>query len=232
MSSPRSGPIRDYLALGETNPDWFANPTGGVQIVRDPGQIERIERELGDRYRQRGLPAEWSEIGVRYQDPYIRLLRDAVIFPDGSAGIHHRVVRWRPNPAGVAVLATLEKRILLLRHFRHPTRQWHWEVPRGSIEPGRTTEEAVVAELREEAQAEVSDVIELGMLHGATGLMAASVVLFAARLTCIGAPALDEGITETRLVTSLEFEDMLRNSEITDGFSVACYLHARLRSLL
>ena len=120
----------------------------------------------------------------------------------------------------------------MLRHFRHPTRQWHWEVPRGSIEPGRTTKEAAIAELREEAQAEVSDMIELGVLHGASGLMAACVVLFAARLTSIGAPALNEGITETRLVTSQEFENMLRNSEITDSFSVACYLHARLRGLL
>jgi hypothetical protein len=61
---------------------------------------------------------------------------------------------------------------------------------------------------------------------------AACVVLFAARLTSIGAPALNEGITEARLVTSQEFENMLRNAEITDSFSVACYLHARLRGLL
>ena len=43
---------------------------------------------------------------------------------------------------------------------------------------------------------------------------------------------INEGITEARLVTSQEFENMLRNSEITDSFSVACYLHARLRGLL
>jgi len=232
MPTLRSDAIRDYLALVQTHPDWFVTPAGGVQIVRDPDQINLIEREFGDRYEERGLPREWSEVGVRYQDPYLALLRDAVIFPDASSGIHHRVVRWSPNPAGVAVLATLGERILLLRHFRHPTRQWHWEVPRGSIEPGRTTKQAVIAELREEAQAEASDMIELGVLHGASGLTAACVVLFAARLTSIGAPALNEGITEARLVTSQEFENMLRNSEITDSFSVACYLHARLRGLL
>jgi hypothetical protein len=43
---------------------------------------------------------------------------------------------------------------------------------------------------------------------------------------------INEGITEVRLVTSQEFENMLRNAEITDSFSVACYLHARLRGLL
>jgi len=229
MSTARSDSLRDYLALSQEHPEWFVTPAGGVQVVLDPDQISLIERDFGDRYRQRGLPPTWSEVGVGYQDPYLIVLRDAVIFPDESAGIHHRVVRWHPNPAGVAILATLEERILLLRHFRHPTRQWHWEVPRGSIEPGRTTKEAVVAELREEAQAETSEVIELGMLHGASGLTAACVVLFAARLESIGAPALDEGITETRLVTSREFESMVRDSEITDSFSVACYLHARLR---
>jgi len=232
MSNSRSDAIRDYLDLRQAHPDWFANPAGGVRIVEDPDQIGQIEREFGNRYRERGLPPEWSGVGVRYQDPYLALLRDAVIFPDGSTGIHHRVVRWRPNPAGVAVLAMLEGRILLLRHFRHPTRQWHWEVPRGSIEPGRTTKEAVIAELREEAQAEASEVIELGMLHGASGLMAACVVLFAARLKSLGAPALGEGITDTRLATRQEFENMLRNSEITDSFSVACYLHAKLRGLI
>jgi ADP-ribose pyrophosphatase len=228
----RSHCIRDYLALRDKHPDWFANPAGGVQLVQDPERITAIENEVGDRYRQRGLPSEWSEVGIRYQDPYLLVLRDAITFPDESTGVHHRVVRWRPNPAGVAVLAMYAGRILLLRHFRHPTRQWHWEIPRGGIEPGRSKQERVMWELREEAQAQASDIIELGVLHGATGLMAASVVLFAARLTSIGAPALNEGITETRLVSSREFEDMVRNSEITDSFSVACYFHARLRGLL
>ena len=46
------------------------------------------------------------EAGIVYEDEYIRLVRDAVIFPDRSRGTYIRILPRRPESA-VAVLPVL-----------------------------------------------------------------------------------------------------------------------------
>ena len=54
-------------------------------------------------------------------------------------------------PDWVQVLAfTPDRRVLMVRQFRHGTRQVSLELPGGVIEPGQTPEEAARRELREE----------------------------------------------------------------------------------
>lgn len=221
-----------YLALRQTHPHWFSTPVGGVEIISDPSEIRAAEAEMAARYAKRGWPKEWTEVGVRYADPYLMVLRDAVVFPDGGIGIHHRCVRMQEEPAGAAVLPLLGDKILLLRHFRHPTRQFHWEAPRGAIELGRSIEETVRAELSEEIEGVVADVTPMGLLHGASGFMRLSVVLCAARIEGFGAPALGEGIVDAKLFSVAEVENMIRRSDITDSFTLAAFLHARLRGMI
>jgi ADP-ribose pyrophosphatase len=224
--------VESYLALMAQHPEWFGTPSGGVHIVTDPSGISAVEAEVGARYAARGMPATWAEVGIQYRDPYLMVLRDAVVFLDGSVGVHHRAVRLGPEASGVTILPLLGRQILLLRHFRHPTRQWHWEFPRGAIDAGFTAEGAVRAELMEEAQAIVSEILPLGRMYGATGFMGLAVLLYAARIDKAGTPALGEGISDVRLVDVEEMEQMIAASEITDGFTLGAFLHARLRGLV
>lgn len=225
--------LRDYLAFAEERPERFRTPDGGVEIVTEPARIRAVEGSMGRRYAEKGWRAEWAQVGVWYRDPYITVLRDAVIFPDGTEGVHHRILRTRDaEPSGVAVLPVSEGRILLLRHFRHPTRQWHWEIPRGAIEAGATPEQTIATELSEEAQATVVDVRPLGAMYGATSMLGLKVLLYAAELRSYGEPARGEGVTGVRLVEVAEFEAMVRRSEITDAFTLGAFLHARLGGLV
>lgn len=231
MSETFDERLRAYLTLRDQRPGEFATVLGGVRIVVDPGPIRAIEERIRCRYEARGLPGHWAEIGIAYQDPYLRLLRDAVIFPSGREAIHHRVLS-NSEPSGAAAMPVLDGSIVLVRHFRHPTRQWHWEIPRGGVEPGRTAEETAETELAEEIGAALENLTRLGRVHGSTALISGSVVLFLARITSLGEPALDEGIVEIRRVTVAEFEHMAQTGEITDAFTLAAFLHARLGGLL
>ncbi|MGP3928192.1 hypothetical protein [Streptomyces sp. 8N616] len=65
-----------------------------------------------------------------YEDAYVMLLRDPVRFPDGRTGTYIRSVSAMQEP-GCVVLPLLGGEVVLLEHFRHATRSWHWEVPRG-----------------------------------------------------------------------------------------------------
>ncbi len=203
-----------------------------MPVLTDPQEIAAAEREVGARLQAEGKPAEWASVGVHYEDGYLMMLRDAMRFLDGSLGIHHRMMGKGGNPSGVAVLCEFEGRYLLLRHFRHATRQWHLEIPRGAIGVGLTPEQAVREELAEEAEAEADEIIEMSRVHTTTSLIAAPVVIFFARLKSIGRPAKGEGIGEVLMVSTQELEDLARAGELADPMALAALCLARLHGFI
>ena len=223
--------FRAYKALRDARPGDFVNRPGGIDVALDPARAALIERHMAEQYEARSMPAEWAQIGIAYQDPYLRLLRDPVVFATGRLGVHHRVLS-NNEPSGAAALPLLGRRAVLIRHFRHATRQWHWEIPRGAIDPGKSAEAAARIELEEEMQGRVDELVALGRAHGASALISGSVALFLARISGYGAAALDEGIAEIREFYVGDIERMIAASEITDSFTLAAFLHGRLRGLL
>ncbi|MCI0564616.1 MAG: NUDIX domain-containing protein, partial [Nitrososphaera sp.] len=118
--------------------------------------------------------------------------------------------------------------ILIMRHFRHATRSWHWEIPRGFGEAGVSAEENARNEVEEEVGGVVAELISLGILHNNAGLEGHEEKLFLARLLSIGQPGQNEGIQSFRWVSVLELEGMIASGEITDGFTIAAYARAKL----
>jgi len=221
-----------YRSLHAARPALATNPKGGITVVSDPSETSRIEGLMADRFTAQGLPREWARAGIFYEDPYIILLRDAVIFPDGKPGLYHRVIARHDEPTGVAVLGRYDGKIVLVRHFRHPSRAWHLEIPRGAVGADEDPGHVAHLEISEEIGGTIRSLVRLGLLHGASALMRHSVVLVYAELASIGTPALGEGIAEILLVSPTEFEQMIADSVITDAFTVAAAYHARLRGLL
>lgn len=224
--------IATYLEFRNVRPEWFENHEGGVEIVLEPDRIHEIETVMSDRYVARGLPREWAEVGLKYRDPYLILVRDAVIFPDGQVGIHHRTLNVNGEPSGAAVMPIVDGKILLLRHYRHPKRAFLWEIPRGSRERGQTPEATARTELAEEVGGDIVTLAPLGLVSGSTGFMGQGVNVFIAQVGRIGEAARGEGITGTRLVTPDEFLDMVKAGEITDAFTLCAFFKARLLGLL
>ena len=126
-------PAERYRSLLDARPALARNLPGGIAVIVDPLDAARIEGVMAERFAARGLPREWARTGVFYEDPYIILLRDAVIFPDGKPGLYHRVIARHDEPTGVAILARYRGEFVLVRHFRHPSRVWHLEIPRGAV---------------------------------------------------------------------------------------------------
>jgi len=226
------GPPDRYRALLAARPALAANPAGGITVVSDPSETARIEGIMADRFAAQGLPREWARAGIFYEDPYIILLRDAVIFPDGKPGLYHRVIARHDEPTGVAVLGRYDGNIVLVRHLRHLSRAWHLEIPRGAVGADEDPFDVAHLEISEEIGGTIRSIERLGLLRGASALMRHSVVLVYAELESVGTPALGEGIAEILLVSPTEFERMIAESAITDAFTVAAAYHARLRGLL
>ncbi|GGZ32855.1 NUDIX hydrolase [Streptomyces poonensis] len=241
-----------YKELRRTRPELFTNHPGGIEILSDAADVRAVRRAVRAwiaRRMARGSRARrwWARyaamlvpvrLGVLSADPFLLLLRDPVRFPDGTLGVYDRVVSPRPTTTvGVVVLPLLgsdsgaDGRIVLIEHYRHATRSWHWEAVRGSGEPGATGEEDAVRELQEELGVRPEELIPLGATHPDTGLLGDRVELFAARIASIGPLDGHEGIRRAVTVSLREAEDMVVRGEITDGFTLGALYRARLAGL-
>lgn len=221
-----------YRSLLAARPALAQNLPGGIDIVTEVAEIARIEAAMADRFAAKGLPRDWARAGVFYEDPYIMVLRDAVIFPDGQPGLYHRAIGRHDGPTGVAILGKYRGDVILVRHFRHPTRAWHLEIPRGAIAGDENATQMAHVEISEEIGGTISSMTQMGLLHGASAFMRHRVVLVYAEFAAIGTPALGEGVGEIVAIAPERLEQLIRDSEITDSFTVAAAYHARLRGLL
>jgi ADP-ribose pyrophosphatase len=179
---------------------------------------------------RQGLPTEYADVGVLYEDDYILLLRDAARFPDGRLGSFIRIVPARPD--GAVILPIADSRILLLRHFRHATRRWHWEAPRGFGEPGEEPDQTARRELNEECSLAVEALHDLGRVTTDAGISSTWVHLFAADAT--GTMSLDsaEAISAARWLTIPDIESWIRDERIDDALTICAVARARARGLI
>jgi ADP-ribose pyrophosphatase len=225
--------LRRYLELAERHPDWFANPPNAAfTILLDEEEIGLAEEEQRLRLAARGLPPEWATVGIVYEDQYLMLLRDAVRYLDGARGTYIRAAADLIAPGGVAVLPVYDGQILLIRHFRHATRDWRLEIPSGLCEPGSTSDDDARRELAEEIGGVSRRLLSLGYFHDDIGLSGGVMELFYAEIERYGAVEAIEGITEIVPVTPHEFEMLIRDGQMTTGASIAAFTYARAHGLL
>lgn len=230
MSDPRG---RDgYPELRSRLPGLFVNPPdAAVEILDDPAQVAAAERAEADALRARNLPSEWSRTGIVHQDAYLTLLRDPVRFPDGRLGTYLRSV-YHGGGSGVVLLPVLDGAVVLIEHFRHATRRWHLEAPRGFGEAGVPADEQAARELREELGAVPVRLLDLGVLHPDTGTRTDEVRLYLVEIAAVGALETAEGIRAARGYPPREVADLIRDGVLTDSYTIAAFTRALLRGLL
>src|SRR5262249_20199236 len=220
-------------------PQLFENPPDArYEILLDPSLVAEAESDERGRLQARSLPESWSHTGVVYEDPYLIVVRDAVRRPDGQLGTY---VRTFPasGSAGAAVLPLLEDKIVLLQHFRHATRKWHLEIPRGYGEVGVSATELARQELREEIEADADNLIHLGAFHTNTGTASDQVELFLAQISALGSPQTSEGIGAIEIRTPYQVARLIHWNEaseslatITDSFTIGAFTRAWLCGML
>jgi len=206
-----------------------------IRIILDQNDIHEWQHQRVSQLIQGSCPSIWADIGIVFDDPYVVILRDLVEFPGGGRGGYIRLYNrayLEGGAAGVAMLPEKDGQVLLLYNFRHATRSWHWEIPRGFGEPGVGAEAQAHKEIAEETGGVVSELVDLGLYYNNTGLEGNPVYLFLARLETVGQPETTAGIDTMRWTPLDELEQMIACAEITDGFTIAAYTRAKLNGLI
>ena len=225
--------LSDYLDFAKTRPALFVNPSSdGFTILLGEEEIREVETVMSLKLAARGLPSTWAQVGIVYEDQYGYILRDAVRFPGGALGTYIRFLSKSNDAVSTIVLPSYQGQILLVRRFRHATRTWHYEIPLGSEVKELTAEENARKELAELIGASASYLISLGQVEEGPGVAAGKAELFYAVVESYEGANLYKGISEILQVEVSEFERMMRESEITDSFTIIAYLYAKLQGLL
>ncbi len=135
--------------------------------------------------------------------------------------------------AGVSVLPVLGDHFGLIRVFRHPVRQWAWEVPKGFVDADETLEQAALRELGEETGYHVpaDRLRRLGVITPEPGVIQGRVQGFSVRLNESDIPASianrELGHHEMRFFCRDEIAALVAAGGIEDAATLALvFLHS------
>lgn len=192
---------------------------GEIEIVTEPDQIEKVETTQKTRLIQKGFPekeaGQFSKVGVVAQDQYWIWIRDAVLFPGGIPGTYDRLL-WKssldsPYP-GVAILPVLpDGKIVLNLNYRHATRSWELEIPRGLIKPGEDPKAAALREMKEETGLSSEKLEFLGEMAPDSGALGSIVPIYIAYGS-------QEGLADIEYSEAIAGKKIYSLEEIKQGF--------------
>jgi ADP-ribose pyrophosphatase len=160
---------------------------------------------------------------VIYQGRVFGVRRDEVLEPGGLRTTREVIT----HPGSVVVLPVLpDGRIILIRQYRHATRQFLWELVAGRIDHGENPRQAAARELIEETGYRAKRFrIFLDVFPTPGFLEERMYILLAEEITLGEAePEDDEQIT-ARAFKRRELESMIRRGKLRDAKSVAGLLY-------
>lgn len=168
----------------------------------------------------------WRQLSTRvaYANPWIRVVEDEVVRPDGGVGIYGVVEVL--NPAVWAVALTDADEVLMVTVQRY-TVGASLEIPAGGSD-GQDPAVAAARELAEETGYAAEQWQQIGFFNSLNGICRAPGYVFLARgLTPVAGDAMkEEGITDLRRVPWVEVRDLIASGAITDAESLAALTYA------
>ncbi len=163
----------------------------------------------------------WRRVSrrVAYQNPWVEILHDDVVRPDGQPGVYG-VVHFRHLAIGVVPLDA-EGRVLLVGQYRYTLDHYSWEIPEGGGDLDEEPEAAARRELAEETGYCGGQWRELCRAELSNSVTDEVTILFVASGLEEG-PASPEGTEQLQLrwVPFDEVMAMIRRGEIADAMTI------------
>jgi ADP-ribose pyrophosphatase len=158
----------------------------------------------------------------KFESPIFTVTEDVAVDPDGfeikRAIVHH---------GGSAVIMPIDNkgRILLVRQYRLPARQYLWELPAGRVDEGEKVLQAAKRELREETGLSAKKWAKLISFYASPGFLEEKMTIFVAEDLSAGEtePMEDERI-ETKWYKPRDVDKMIGDGEIKDAKTMIGFL--------
>lgn len=200
-----------------------------IEIISDEQSLSEIRSNLPGGYT--------SEIGAVYQDEYIIVMRDPVCFPNGKLGTYLRIIE-RPaldGTSGAVIVPFFNNKLILRKIFRHATRSWEIEFPRGYRKADELPVDCAKRELAEELGVEIDSFVHLGCFNSNSGILSGKVDAFFAYLKDAKtnpSPEDEEVLSDIVMLSYEEILEEIKNGNIKDGISMSALLLAGANKVL
>lgn len=240
--------------------------TGEIEIATDREAARRCVMAMRERLEKKDIgkheALEWTRLGVVFEDQYGRLVRFPVLFPPNrkkgeTEPVGGTYITWywhalfgRTGAAcGMPILA--DGRLVLTKAYRHATREWTLEFPRGGSEDvGKSVLDVLRSELGTEAGITIAETIPLGLMEPDNGLLSSVIPLFLVRVASLGESDREyaEAISGLAFFTPEEFQKVLnaeqwnerlpgdtdswRTYRVRGAFEEVAFSRARRRGLI
>jgi ADP-ribose pyrophosphatase len=160
---------------------------------------------------------------VIYEGPVFGLRRDEVLEPSGVRTRREVIT----HPGSVVVLPVLpDGKIVMIRQYRHATRQYMWELVAGRKEPEETPEEGAARELLEETGYRAKRLkVFLDVFPTPGFLEERMFILLAEGLTAGKAEPEEDEKIEVKAYKTKKLEEMMKTGELKDAKSIAGILY-------
>src|SRR3989344_8313897 len=153
-----------------------------------------------------------------YKNPWIEVIHNEVITPNGKDGIYGVV----HIPKGVAIVAMDDNQnVYLVGEWRYPISKYSWSIICGTLEKGETPLAAAKRELKEEANLKADIWKELITFHSSPGLVnETSYVYLAQKLSKVNGKQEEVEKIKAKKVKFSKALVMTEKGEITDSYAI------------
>lgn len=156
------------------------------------------------------------------ETPIFEVTQDLAVDPEGFE-IKRAIVRHK----GSAVMMPIDQRgrILLVRQYRLPARQYLWELPAGRLDDGETVLQAAKRELREETGYRARKWTKIATFFVSPGFLEEKMTVFAAQeLTEGETEFMEDERIEKRWFGPKELDQQIQAGKIIDAKTMIGFL--------
>jgi ADP-ribose pyrophosphatase len=156
------------------------------------------------------------------ETPIFWVTQDHAVDPGGFE-IKRAIVRH----VGSSVIMPIDdrKRILLVRQYRLPAKDYMWELPAGRIDEGETPLQAAKRELREETGFKAKKWTRVASFFASPGYVEEKMTIFAAEdLTSGDQNLMDDERIEVAWFTPRQIDEMIASGKMQDGKTLIGFL--------
>lgn len=196
------------------------------QSLRRLGDATRNEIQIVDPANANDGSGD-QQFGILYEDDFMLLIRDFVQFPNLEMGSYTRLtsIGESQGTCGTVLVPRIDNCVIFVEIFRHATREWHWELPRGFQETGLTGEENAIKECKEELGIMPNSVEKVARgIHANTGVLSGRAEVYVSRFHSQDRDRIrvqnEESIRDFRCVSFDDLDEFLLQN-VTCGFSLA-----------